>query len=232
MSEFLCFAHRGASGHEPENTLLAVERALTLGAKWIEIDVFSIEGELVVIHDERLERTTDGSGLVTESSLEYLRSLDAGKGEKIPLLSEVMDLVSGRAGLNIELKGPGTSAPVVQRAGECISRGLTSPGDLLLSSSDPQDLVVVRELEPQLRTGIIVSDRPRTDAAFASEMGVYSVHPRKDCVTPQLVIDAHARNIKVYVYTLNEREELDRFRDMGIDGFFTDYPELGKPAEV
>ena len=84
--EFICFAHRGASGHEPENTLLAIEKALSMGAPWIEIDVFCVEGELVVIHDERLEYTTSGRGYVTEKTLAHLRTLDAGKGQRIPLL--------------------------------------------------------------------------------------------------------------------------------------------------
>ena len=113
MNELICFAHRGASGHEPENTLLSIQMALSLGAQWIEIDVHAAEGELVVIHDKRLERTTDGRGYVAEQSLEYLRSLDAGKGERIPLLREVFDLVGRRAGINIELKGHGTATPAV-----------------------------------------------------------------------------------------------------------------------
>ena len=79
MNDFIYFAHRGASGYEPENTLIAIRKALEMGAKWIEIDVYAVENELVVIHDERLERTTNGKGLITNSSLDYLRSLDAGK---------------------------------------------------------------------------------------------------------------------------------------------------------
>ena len=112
--DFLCIGHRGAMGHAPENTLLSVTKALDLGVKWIEIDVYFIDKELVVIHDDRLERTTDGIGYVQEQSLDYLRSLDAGKGEKIPLLREIFDLIDGRAGINIELKGVNTAEPVVK----------------------------------------------------------------------------------------------------------------------
>ena len=84
MKEFVCFAHRGASGHEPENTLAAVEKAIALGADWIEVDVYAVAGELIVIHDERLERTNSGAGYVRDASLAYLRFLDAGKGQSIP----------------------------------------------------------------------------------------------------------------------------------------------------
>ena len=78
MNKILCFAHRGARGYEPENTLRAFEKAVNLGAKWIELDVYPVENELVIIHDLRLERTTDGTGFVWKQSLDYLRSLDAG----------------------------------------------------------------------------------------------------------------------------------------------------------
>ncbi|MDP8287373.1 MAG: glycerophosphodiester phosphodiesterase family protein, partial [Candidatus Electryonea clarkiae] len=113
-NEMICFAHRGACGYEPENTLRAFRKALDLGAKWIELDVYPIENELVIIHDLRLERTTNGSGFIWKHNLDYLRSLDAGKGEKIPLLSEVFDLMSPEIGINIELKWHG-SAELVAR---------------------------------------------------------------------------------------------------------------------
>jgi glycerophosphoryl diester phosphodiesterase len=89
----ICFGHRGAAGYAPENTLASVEKAISLGADWVEVDVYAVENELVVIHDDRLERTTNGSGYIIEQSLEYLRSLDAGEGEKIPFLREIFDLV-------------------------------------------------------------------------------------------------------------------------------------------
>ena len=113
MKKLICFAHRGASGHEPENTLSAVEKAIELGADWIEVDVYAVKGELIIIHDERLERTTNGTGYVRDTSLAYLRSLDAGKGQCIPTLREVLDSVDRRAGINVELKGPNTAGLAV-----------------------------------------------------------------------------------------------------------------------
>ncbi|HQH27580.1 MAG TPA: glycerophosphodiester phosphodiesterase family protein, partial [Oligoflexia bacterium] len=95
----LSIGHRGAMGHEPENTLRSVAKALTLGADWIEVDVYNAQDKLVVIHDDRLERTTDGTGRVVGQTLDYLRSLDAGKGEKIPFLEEVFAVVDHRAGI-------------------------------------------------------------------------------------------------------------------------------------
>ena len=97
--------HRGASGYEPENTLRSFEKALELGCSWIELDVHVVGDQLVVIHDDDLSRTTDGFGLVSTSSFNYLRSLNAGKGEQVPILQEVLDLVGQRCRVNIELKG-------------------------------------------------------------------------------------------------------------------------------
>jgi len=100
----LCIGHRGAMGHEPENTLLSFQKAIKLGAPCLELDVYWVDDEIVVIHDDRLERTTNGVGLVADQTLAYLRSLDAGKGQQIPTLAEVCQAVHPGTCLNIELK--------------------------------------------------------------------------------------------------------------------------------
>src|SRR5579884_3789243 len=90
---FLCIGHRGARGHEPENTVRSVRRALELGADGIEIDVYFVDGELIVIHDPTLDRTTNGRGRIVRKTFAQLRSLDAGKGERIPTLREIFETV-------------------------------------------------------------------------------------------------------------------------------------------
>ena len=97
--------HRGASGYAPENTLKAFELALSQGCEWLELDVHLLDGKLIVIHDEQLDRTTSGQGLISDHSLDAIRRLDAGDGEKIPYLDEVIEMVDGQASINIELKG-------------------------------------------------------------------------------------------------------------------------------
>ena len=106
---FLCIGHRGAMGHAPENTLLSLKKALEMGAPCVEVDVYFVDGHLLVFHDDRLERTTNGFGYLADHDFEYLRSLDAGEGERIPTLREVFETVGLKAGVNIELKGPGTA---------------------------------------------------------------------------------------------------------------------------
>ncbi len=224
--EFLCFAHRGASGHEPENTLLAIEKALSLGAPWIEIDVFSVEDELVVIHDERLEYRTNGSGYVTEKTLAYLRTLDAGKGQRIPLLREVFDLVQHRAGINVELKGAGTTIPAVKLIKDYIRHHGWHYDQVILSSFNHQELARVKHLDPDIRIGALVLGIPRHYAKFAEELQAFSVHAGLAFVNPVFVDDAHRRGLKVFVFTVNFPDDLNRMRAMGVDGVFTNFPEL------
>ena len=110
---FLKIGHRGACGYEPENTLRSFKKALDLGVDTIELDVHKTKDEAtVVIHDEKVDKTTNGTGFVADKSLEEIKKLDAGKGEKIPTLEEVLDLVNRKAQVNIELKGEGTARPV------------------------------------------------------------------------------------------------------------------------
>ena len=106
--------HRGACGYEPENTLASFQRAIDMGCTWIELDVHFVDNELIVIHDSRLDRTTNGKGKIYDLSLEEIQSYDAGNGEHIPTLTEVLDLVDRRIGVNVELKGRATAAPVDQ----------------------------------------------------------------------------------------------------------------------
>jgi glycerophosphoryl diester phosphodiesterase len=113
MGDIKCFGHRGAAGHEPENTLLSVRRGVEFGADWIEIDVHAVGDNLAVIHDERLETTTNGSGSLKTKTWDYLKSLDAGKGEKIPTLAGVIDCVDRKVGIVIEIKNHDAASLVV-----------------------------------------------------------------------------------------------------------------------
>ena len=123
MHNMICIGHRGASGYAPENTLEAFELAISMHCPWVELDVYAVEDELLVIHDDTLERTTNGRGRVMQTPLAALRSLDAGKGQQIPTLSEVIELIDHRAGINIELKGEHTALPVNRLLADYRERG-------------------------------------------------------------------------------------------------------------
>ena len=232
MSEFILFAHRGASGYEPENTLSAFELALAMGVPWIELDVYAVDGELVVIHDDRLERTTNGTGLVMDKSLSHLRSLDAGKGQRIPLLREVFDLVGDRAGINIELKGPKTAAPVSAHIAAVLTERRMTAIQFIVSSFNHQELLRFKGMYPEIRLGALVSGVPWRNARFAEKMGAYAVHAGMNIVTRRFVAAAHRRELKIFVYTVNTGEDLKRIQDMGVDGVFTNYPDIFSIMDV
>jgi glycerophosphoryl diester phosphodiesterase len=223
--KLFCFGHRGARGHEPENTVRSVRRALELGADGVEVDVYFVDGQLVVIHDDTLERTTNGRGRVAGKSFAYLRSLDAGSGERIPTLAEIFTVVNRRAVINVELKGPHTAAPVAALITEYVNRRGWSFGDFLVSSFDHARLREARQLCPDLRIGALIMKAPRGVAQFAETLGAWSLHPDKRCVTPKLVADAHGRGLKVFVFTINRPGEIARMKMLGVDGVFSDFPE-------
>jgi glycerophosphoryl diester phosphodiesterase len=143
--------HRGASAHEPENTMLAFRRALDLGADGLELDVhLSSDGVPVVIHDSTLDKTTDGSGQVSETSLADIRKLDAGKGEKIPLLDEVIDAFAGRCLLLIELKGAGSEIATAD-----MIRAKDVVPSVVVSSFDPEKLSRMKAYAPEIETAVL-----------------------------------------------------------------------------
>jgi len=224
--DFTIFAHRGASGYEPENTLRAFRRALALGARWLELDVYAVAGELVVIHDATLERTTNGSGCVMDKTLADLRALDAGGGEKIPLLREVLALLGKDAGVNIELKGPATAIPVAELIAAHLKRSALAPEQFLVSAFDHGALQTFRNLLPRIRIAPLVRGVPRDYARGAAALGAYAVHAARPAATARFIADARRRGLKFHVFTVNTREELEKMLARGVDGVFTDYPDI------
>ncbi len=220
----LCIGHRGAMGHAPENTLLSFRKALSLGAGFVETDVYYVDNHLLVFHDDRLERTTNGSGYLMDQDFRYLRSLDAGRGERIPTLREVFETVGLKAGVNVELKGPGTARPVVDLITELRNEGW--PDHLILVSSfNHRELETVHRLDPSVRLGALMAALPVDDAAFAGALGAWSVHMAREFVDRRFVDDAHGRGLKVFVFTVDHPEDIRRMAALGVDGVFTNYPD-------
>jgi glycerophosphoryl diester phosphodiesterase len=211
-------------GHAPENTIASIRKALELKADCIEIDVYLIEEHLMVFHDQRLERTTNGSGFIWEHSFEHLRTLDAGYGEQIPTLTEVCQAINHRAGLNIELKGPGTAVPVVEWITAQSQQGWDK-ALFLVSSFDHQTLVQAKQLDPELQIGVLIKESLQDATRFAAALEAYSVHPAVEKIDQQWINDAHAKGLKIFAYTVNQPDQIDTMRELGIDGVFTNFPE-------
>ena len=222
-------AHRGASGLAPENTLKAIRLALALGAGAIEIDVQLADGELWVFHDRRLERCTDGSGVLTAQSRAYLASLNAGEGEGIPTLWQVMEAIAGQAELHIELKGSQTADEVARLTRRAEAElGFTSV-QWVVSSFHHPELARFATLRPDIRLGALTSTIPLTLAKFAAELGAWSLNCDVDFVDQALVQDAHDRGLKVLVYTVDEPADQAMLAAIGVDGIFTNRPDRFLP---
>jgi glycerophosphoryl diester phosphodiesterase len=220
-------AHRGASGRQPENTLSAYALAVEMGADMIEIDLHRTrDGAIVVTHDEELAGL-GGQGEVAEATLEEVRALDAGGGERVPTLPEVLDGFGDSIDFNLELKR-GRHAEYGELERETLDevqrRGLLRR-TLFSSFFDPV-LKRLRELSPEARIGFLVSRRfPTRALERARAVGAEALHPQAPLVTRELVRDAHAEGLAVYVFTVDAPEEMRRMLDLGVDGLFTNHPD-------
>lgn len=220
----LCIGHRGAMGHEPENTLSSIAKALALGVDAVEIDVYNIENNLIVIHDRNLARTTNGQGYLEEHSFTYLRSLDAGKGQHIPTLKEVFDTVNRQAIINIELKGSNTAKLVLELISEYLKQGW-SKSDFVVSSFNHYELHTITTLCPQITTGMLIYGLPLEYISMAQKLQADIVITSLDYATPELIDSVHQHNLLVWVYTVNQPQDIKRLKALQVDGIFTNYPE-------
>ena len=220
----LCIGHRGAMGHEPENTLLSVRKALSLGVDAVEIDVYNVENNLVVIHDRSLSRTTNGSGYLDCCSFAYLRSLDAGKGEQIPTLEEVFETVNRQAIINIELKGSNTAKLVVSLIQKYVNLGW-SYRDFVVSSFNHYELNQLKTICPQITIGMLIYGLPWEYLAAAYKLQANIVIANLDVATSEFIVSVHQQKLLAWVYTVNEPEDINRMRILQADAIFTNYPE-------
>ena len=217
--------HRGAAGHAPENTLKSFKKALELGVDMVELDVYvCASGELVVIHDDKVDRTTDGTGYVVEKTFEELRSLDAGDGEKIPTLAEVLDVIDQKVQVNIELKGPGTAGPVSALIDEYVEKGWNHE-DFLVSSFNHHEIKRFKKERPEVQIGALMTGIPLNFAAFAEKVGASFVGLCMEFINQEFVDDAHKRGLEVFVWTVNDLDDIQKIKDLGVDGIFSNFPD-------
>jgi len=218
------YGHRGACGHAPENTLLSMQKALDLGCAGFEFDIqLSKDGEPMVIHDDTLERTTNGTGLVASHSYAELQKLDAGKGEKIPHLNDVFALAQNTCELFIELKSDAAVA-VEKVIRAWVAKGWDYKNIWVISFNHLQ-IAEIKKLNPQIQTGALLVAIPVTLAQIAVDAGAMSLNPAVHHVNQALVDDAHKRGLKVITWTANDVHAINKAKSLGVDGVFSDYPE-------
>lgn len=233
------WAHRGASGHAPENTLAAFKKAMAMGADGVECDLReSREGELVIFHDPTIKRLTGRSGRVVDLSLSELKQLEIGNwfapdfaGQRIVTAAEMIASVPRPFLLNLEIKA---AAP--QKVVDLIrEKGIADR--VIVSSFDHILLKKVRTLHPTLPIGYLVDREPwKKVVQEARRLEAISLNLPSKRVTPEQIEKAHHEGFKVYLYTVNEPAHMKKFIELGVDGFFTNYPDrlaalLSKTAE-
>jgi glycerophosphoryl diester phosphodiesterase len=230
---FLGIAHRGASGRAPENTHAAFAAALALGAEAIELDCqLSSDGELVVIHDETLERTTDGEGPVGDRSAAELAELDAGawfdpsyRGERIPRLADVLAQLQGRVTLNVEIKSARDLGRIEPKLAALVAAANAAEW-VVFSSFHPDAVRNLRFAAPWARLGVLCNEDPRQRGlALALELAAEMVIPGRRWVDARVVEEAHVHGLDVWVWTVNEPGEMRRLVALGVDAIFSDWPE-------
>ncbi len=214
--------HRGAPAEEPENTLRSVRKGCEC-ADFVEVDVrLSHEGIPVVIHDAKLDRTTSGTGRVNDHTLKELRVLDAGEGETIPTLSEVLALVRGKCGIFIEIKEPGSEVAV------CSLLDTYPKDDIFIVSFHEDSLRTVKNLLPSIKTGYIFSEPNDNPVSKAVGLGADAIIPRLDRLSPDLIETAHESRIFVIPWTPNTPHQIGKALKLGADGIITDKPCIAK----
>jgi glycerophosphoryl diester phosphodiesterase len=214
--------HRGCAGIEPENTMRAFKRAMDLGVDFIELDVRkSRDKKLVVIHDDRVDRTTNGNGSVRDLTFEVIRKLDAGKGEKIPSLEEALDLLKKeKQRIAIEIKEPDTLDEIVKIV---TKEGLSSK--VIIVSFWHNVLKRIKEIEPEIKTGAIFVGRPVDAVSIAKAAKSELICLKHKFVDEEVVVECHTNDIGVNAWVVNEIEDIERMKELGVDIISSDYPD-------
>ena len=230
------FAHRGYSGKYPENTMLAFEGALKLSVNGIELDVHKTkDGKLAAIHDESIDRTFLGNGLVKDYDLRDLKKLE-NRDEKfrenidsiIGTLEEVILLVSFKDDfvLNIELKTDEIHYEGIEKDVLEMLDSYDMIENTIISSFNHESLKICKKINKNIKTAVLYSEPIEDIVNYAKELGVYAIHPDYKLVDKSLIKKCHENNILVNAYTVNEKEDIERLIEEGIDGIITDYPNI------
>jgi glycerophosphoryl diester phosphodiesterase len=228
----LLIAHRGASGHAPENTLAAFRKAVSLGVGFIETDLqLTRDARFVAIHDDTVDRTTNGHGAVHDLTLEAIRKLDAGSwfgseyaGERIPTLEEILEFSKKNdVVFYLELKPGGSWGGEHALIGAL--RESAEIARTVVISFDGAILEAVRKIEPTLMTGLLYDGQLANPLDKAVEIGARQLAVRGDLVTPAMLTQARSRDLQVVCWTVNHGAHLRLLMDAGVDGIMSDYPD-------
>ncbi|WP_294958910.1 glycerophosphodiester phosphodiesterase family protein [uncultured Flavobacterium sp.] len=222
----LKIAHRGAKAYEPENTLQAFQKALDLHSDGIELDVhLSSDGHIIVIHDETIDRTTNGTGLVNNFSLAELKSFLINGKYQIPTLNEVFDLADKKCLINIELKGLGTAPKVVALIEQYISEKNWKYEHFIVSSFDWNMLEETSNLNSNIPIGILTEENIDIALAFAEKIKAKAIHPDFQLLNEKNVHQMQEKGFLVLPWTVNSEEDIQKVKSYNVNGIISDNPD-------
>ena len=220
MNTILKIGHRGAKGYVAENTLASFQRAIELGVDGIELDVhLSLDGKVMVIHDDTIDRTTSGNGSLKEYSAKELKQFN------IPTLESVFELVNKKCIINVELKTFETADKVTELIEYFVAEKNWKYDHFIVSSFDWNALQQVTFLNDKIRIGVLTNTDLDLALAFAKFIKAYSVHPYYHLLTAENVAKIQSKNFKVYPWTINEPEDIIFVKSLNVDGIITDFPD-------
>ncbi|MFZ0491004.1 MAG: glycerophosphodiester phosphodiesterase family protein [Salegentibacter sp.] len=226
MKPILKIGHRGAKGHVTENTLDSIERALEFNIDAIEVDVHRCSsGELVVFHDFTLDRITNGRGEVAKKNWSQLKKLKVGENYRIPLLTEVMDFIEGKCGINIELKGLDTADAACEIVEHYVKERGWKYEDIIVSSFQKNELFEVRRYDEHVPIGVLSKASMVEAIELGKILNAKAIHPSLGIITRDNVKRAHDAGFKVNVWTVNEPGDIERMKKFGVNGIISDFPD-------
>ncbi|PRZ26495.1 glycerophosphodiester phosphodiesterase [Flavobacterium granuli] len=222
----LKIGHRGAKGYEPENSLIGFQKAIELHTDGIELDVhLSADGEIMVIHDESIDRKTNGQGLVNSLSLSELKRFRIKNKHNIPTLAEVFDLVNRQCVINIELKSYETADKVVDLIEKYVEQKNWKYTDFLVSSFDWNALQQVSFLNEAIPLGVLTETDLDLAFAFAKFIRAKSIHPHYHLLTAENTAQFQEKGLQVFPWTVNEIEDLKKIKSFNVNGIISDFPD-------
>ncbi|MRX66535.1 glycerophosphoryl diester phosphodiesterase [Flavobacterium resistens] len=222
----LKIAHRGAKAYEPENTLQAFQKALDLNSDGIELDVhLSADGHIIVIHDETIDKMTNGKGAVNSFSLKELKCFSTAEGHQIPTLKEVFDLVNKKCFINIELKSAAALTKVVSLIDEYVSEKNWKYEHFIVSSFDWNALLEVHNLDSKIPIGVLTETDLNLALAFAETIKAKAIHPYYHLLNQENVQEMQQKGFLVLPWTVNIEEDIQKIKSYNVNGIISDFPD-------
>jgi len=225
-SDIIVIGHRGAMGHALENTIESVEKAVNLNVDGIEIDVFkSKTGELIVYHDPSLKRLSNSTALIEDISLDSIKKVKLKGGLMIPILEEVIDVIPENIFLNIELKGKNTAYATNKIISEYLTRYNWPPSKFIISSFNWNELENFRSFNSEIPIAILTDTNPLNAIPVAKKLNAVAINPNYKLLNKYVVNQIKKEGLKIFPYTVNSINDIDKMKNLGVDGIITNYPE-------